>query len=81
MTNPLAAFAAWTGRLDTLCRLMTAGPGELRNSLHEPLPDKDRPGCCVIDGLDLDDALHQRRYRRRRARQRSGTLVTERGWR
>jgi hypothetical protein len=81
MIRYLTAFAAWTGRLDTAFRLMTAGTEQVAASLHEPLPDKDRPGCCVIDGLDLDNALHQRRYRGRKARQGSGTLVTERGWR
>jgi hypothetical protein len=81
MTNPLASFTAWTGRLGTCLRLMTSGTEQVAASLHEPLPDKDHPGCCVIDGLDLDDALHQRRYRSHRARQGSGTLVTERGWR
>ena len=75
----LADIAASAGRLRTAFRLITFGRAEVASHRHEPLPDLLRPGCCSVDGLELDDPLHQ--GRRRKARRPGTDLVTERGWR
>lgn len=75
-----ARVAASWRRQETAFRLVTFGRAELESSPHEPWPDEAWPGVCAIDGLDLDDPLHQRRYRGRRARRGAGGVAAERGW-
>lgn len=81
MRRYLTALAAWAGRLDTCTRMMTSGTVEVAASPHEPLPAPDRPGYCDLDGLELEDPLHDRRYRRRRAPRPAVDLAAKGGWR
>ena len=81
MRNPFASLAAWAGRLDTCLRVTAFGAEEVTSSYHEPLPSPDRLGCCDLDGLPLEDPLHDRRYRRRKVPQAAVDLAAVRGWR
>jgi hypothetical protein len=75
----LSRLAVSVRRLRTAFRLIFFGRAEVMSRRHEPLPDLLRPGMCSIEGLELDDPLHQRR--RRKARRPGTDLVAERGWR
>jgi hypothetical protein len=64
-------------RLGTAFALMSFGRKTVAGSPHEPLPDMAFPGLCGIDGLDLDDPLHQRRRKPRCC----GDPAAKAGWR